>query len=60
MSNFLKKNLSSKSSSKDLSQKKKIEEQHTASSSEGDVTNESIRIAKIENDFLNWRIFKLD
>ena len=32
MSNFLKKNLSSKSSSKDLSQKKKIEEQHTASS----------------------------
>ena len=53
MSNFLKKILSSKSSSKDLTQKE-IEEQHIAFSSESDVTNESIHIAKIENDFLNW------
>ena len=59
MPNFLKKKLSHKFSSKDLT-KKEIEEQHTASSSEGDVTNESIRIAKIENDFLNWEIPKLD
>ena len=60
MSNFLKKILSSKSSSKDLTKEKKFEEQHTTSSSEGDVTNESIQIAKVENDFLNWKIPKLD
>ena len=39
--NFLKKILSSKSSSKDLSQKE-IKEQHTASSNTSDITNESI------------------
>ena len=59
MSNFVKKNLFSKSSSKDLS-KKEIQEQHTASSSESELTNESIRIAKIKNEFLNWGIPKLD
>ena len=59
MSNFLKKFLCSKSSFKELSQKE-TEEQHIVSSYTNDVTNESIRIAKIENDFLNWRISKLD
>ena len=41
MSNFLEKLLSSKSSSKELSQKE-IEEKHTTSSNVSDVTKESI------------------
>ena len=52
MSNFLKKFLSSKSSSKELS-RKEIDGQHTTSSNTNDITNDQLWMAKIENDFLS-------
>jgi len=50
MSNLLKRILCKKALVKELTQKE-IEEQHTASSNDFNITNESLRIARIENNF---------